>query len=353
MPRWLNAAASIGWRLIVIAVVAYGVAIVIASLRLLIVPATLSLFVACLVTPLVVRLREGGFGRLVSTLMVSVGAVGSLALVVWFIAAQVDNSLAEIGESVESGIEQFSEFLADGPFGLTPERINELVDQGTTSLTENLEGLIGGVAGGAITLLEVIAGFLLTLVFAFFVIKDGDRFWDWLLEFVDEGRRSSIDRIGEKAWSTLRAYLGGTALVGVADAVLISIGLLVMGVPLVLPLALLIFFGAFFPLVGATVSGAIAALVALATVGWIEALIVAGIVLVVQQVEGDVLMPLLLGRAVDLHPLLILSALTIGFLLAGLVGGFLAVPLVAVAIVVIKEVRQQNVTVGDSPEPQA
>jgi predicted PurR-regulated permease PerM len=338
VPRWLQKTAAISWRLLVVGAVVWGATIVLAELRVLIIPAILSLFVGCLATPVSHRLRARGLGRLPTTLIVFAATALLFTGVVWFISAQIANSVDQINESIDEATVQITDWLADGPFGLTEARVDELVDQARQAITDNTEGLIGGLAGGAATVLEVITGFLLMLVFAFFIIKDGDRFWAWLVEFVGEAdRRERVERIGRRSWVTLRNYLGGTALVGLADAVLIGIGLLILGVPLVVPLALLVFFGAFFPLIGATISGAVAVLVALATVGVAQALILVGIVLGVQRLEGDILMPILIGKAVDMHPLLIIVALTIGFIVAGLIGGFLAVPILAVGIVIAKD----------------
>lgn len=319
--------------------VVYVATIVLAEIRVLVIPAILSLFVGSLATPTVVWLRRQGINRLLSTLIAFAGAAVILTVVVLFISTEIANSLPEINDSIDRGIEQVTDYLEDAPFGLSAERVDEYVRQARDAITSNAEQVIGGVAGGAATVLEVVTGFLLMLVFAFFVIKDGDRFWEWLLTFAPDDRRPVIDSIGERSWSTLRSYLGGTALVGLVDAVVIGIGLAILGVPLVVPLSLLIFFGGFFPLIGATISGMAAALVALATVGLTESLIVVAIVLAVQRLEGDILMPILVGKATDMHPLLIIVALTIGFLVAGLVGGFLAVPILAVLIVVVKELN--------------
>ena len=342
VPRWLRTTAAVGWRLLVLAAVIYGATIVLAELRVLVIPALLSLFLGSLATPVVEWLRSRGVNRLLSTLLAFLAAAVIVTGVVLFISSEIAASLDEITESVDQGIEQLIDYLENGPLGLSAERIDEYLQQARTAIESNTGQLIGGVAGGAATVLEVVTGFLLMLVFAFFVIKDGDRFWDWLLTFVPEERRELTNRIGERSWSTLRSYLGGTALVGLADAVVIGIGLAILGIPLVVPLGLLIFFGAFFPLIGATISGFAAALVALATAGITEALIVVGIVLAVQRLEGDVLMPVLVGKATDMHPLLIIVALTIGFIVAGLVGGFLAVPLLAVGIVVVKQIREAD-----------
>lgn len=349
VPRWLRTAAAVGWRLLVLGTVIVFTTRILSEIRVLVIPAILSLFLASLATPVAVRLRERGLPRLAATLVVFVGAILILGGTIWFISNQVASSVDEMSTSIDDATEQVTDWLAEAPFGLTEARVAELIEQARDTITSNSESLIGGVAGGAATLLEVVTGLLLMLIFAFFVIKDGDRFWEWLLSFVPSDRREVTRTIGERSWSALRSYLGGTALVGLVDAVLIGIGLLILGVPLAVPLMILVFFGAFFPLIGATISGVVAALVALATVGVVEALIVVGIVLVVQRVEGDLLMPILIGKAVDMHPLLIIVALTMGFIVSGLVGGFLAIPMLAVVIVAIKAFRDDPDI--DLPDP--
>lgn len=206
---------------------------------------------------------------------------------------------------------------------------------------------------GAVLAAEIVAGTLLTIVLLFFFLKDGPKITGWIRNHVSGPRRDLLETLGRRAWMTLGAYIRGTALIGVADAVLIGIGLLVIGVPLVAPLMVLTFFGAFFPLVGAVVAGLVAALVALVSGGPIDALLVVGIVVVVQQVEGDVLAPLVLGRAVKLHAVVVLLALTAGAVVAGVTGAFLAVPTAGVAAAIGNELRARRNDSPPGPLPQA
>lgn len=188
---------------------------------------------------------------------------------------------------------------------------------------------------------EAIAGVFLTVVVAFFIVKDGDRFWEWLLSKLPDRDRPGIASAGAAAWVTLRRYFYGTALVGVINGTALAITLLILGAPLVIPLAILMFLGAFFPLIGAVVSGAVITLVVLATNGVAHALIVAVVVVVVQQLEGDLVAPLVLGRAVALHPLLILFGITAGFVVGGIVGAFVTVPFIAIVAQTIRTLRPQ------------
>jgi predicted PurR-regulated permease PerM len=193
-----------------------------------------------------------------------------------------------------------------------------------------------------------VAGILLTLPLTFFFVKDGRRIATWLTDrMVPPAHRTLAFGVEEKAWQTLGGYLRGTALMGVIEGTIIGVTLVLIGAPLVLPLAVLTFFGAFFPLVGATLAGIVAGLVVLAANGLADALIVGAVVVAVQQLDGDVLAPFVLGRAVRLHPLVILLALTAGAVLGGAVGAFLAVPTTAVAVVATGELRARFAETAD------
>jgi predicted PurR-regulated permease PerM len=181
----------------------------------------------------------------------------------------------------------------------------------------------------------------LTAVVAFFIVKDGERFWGWLLSKAPAADRDRLASTGAAAWVTLRRYLYGTAVVGLVNGTAVAITLLILDVPLVIPLAILMFLGAFFPLIGAIVSGSVIALITLATNGLADAVIVAIVVIVVQQLEGDLIAPLVLGRAVALHPLLILFGITAGFVIGGIVGAFVTVPFVAISAEVIRTLRPE------------
>jgi predicted PurR-regulated permease PerM len=186
------------------------------------------------------------------------------------------------------------------------------------------------VVGVAITFFEIIAGFILALVVAFFFIKDSEKITGWIMARLSPEKRDLVGGAGERAWFTMGGYIRGTATIALVDAVFIGLGLLIIGVPLVLPLAVITFFGAFIPILGAVTAGALAALVALVTVGLREALLVVAVTTFVQQTESNLLEPIVMARAVKLHPVVILFALTAGAILGGILGAFLAVPIAAV-----------------------
>ncbi len=211
---------------------------------------------------------------------------------------------------------------------------------------------LAGIFGGAVVALELLAGLLLAIVILFFLVKDGERMWRWAVGLFPPTVRADVDAIGARAWETAGGYIRGVTIVALVDAVFIGLALWLIGVPLVVPLAALTFIGGFFPIVGAFVAGFVAAMVALVSEGWLAAVLVVGASVLVQQLEGNLLQPFIVGSAVRLHPLAILLAITAGGVLWGVAGAFLAVPLVAVtarAAAVLAE-REPRGKVAPTPE---
>jgi predicted PurR-regulated permease PerM len=338
----LARAAAVSWRVLVIVAASALVLYLLVQLRLVVLPVILALFLSTLLVPPANLLRRRGLPPSAATAAVVVGAVLLLAGVVLLLVTQVTPQLSTLGQQVTRGIEDVQRWLATGPLHVSEEELSGTFDRLRASFGGDGRGVARGLLTGATVAGEIAAGLILTLVLTFFFVKDGDRFSGFLLDVVGEQRREDARAIGRQAWETVSAYLRGVATVGLVDAVLIGIGLVIVGVPLVIPLAVLTFFGAFFPLVGAFLAGALAALVALVAKGPLAALIVIGITIGVQQLEGHVLAPVVLGRAVNLHPVAILLALTAGAVLAGIVGAFLAVPVMAVAWTVLVYLRQRG-----------
>lgn len=335
-PRWLWTTSDVAWRLLVVVAAAALIVWVLARIRVVVIPVILGAFIASLWSPLVRRMKERGFPPLVATWIATLLGIGGLVLVGWGVGGAIASRSTELADSLAAGWESILDWLETGPLGLDEASVAEQIDTLIDRVRENAGSLLSGAVGGAGAVTEIVAGVFFTAVSAFFIIKDGDLAWRWLLARLPESRRGEVDEAGSVAWSTMRRYLGGTAAVGVADAALIGIALAIIGVPLALPLAVLVFFGAFFPFIGAVVTGMIAAVVTLATNGVTDALIIVAVVIVVQQVEGDVLGPLLLGRAVELHPFVVLVSIAIGVVVAGILGAFLAVPVVGIGTQIVR-----------------
>lgn len=334
--------AGYGWRILVVAAVGWLFLRLLAELRLVVLPVIAALFLTALLAPLAQWLKDRKWPPLAATWAVMLGSIAILAVVVTLLAPSVGDELGEVGTSVQQGFQQVLDYLARSPLQLSERDINNYIDKAVDELAANREQITSGLLSGAVKVAELIAQFLITLVLTFFFVKDGPDMFRWFESQFPTRNRRHVRAVGERTWASMGGFLRGVAITGVVDATLIAIVLVVVGVPLVIPLAILTFFGAFFPLVGAIAAGTIATLVALVTGGVADALIVAGATLVIQQVEGDVLQPIVMGRTVKLHPVAILLALTAGAVLAGVVGAFLAVPVAAVAANVgnyVKRVR--------------
>jgi predicted PurR-regulated permease PerM len=345
----LDRAAAVTWKSLV---VAGGVAVAVlalARLRILVLPAIVALLLATGLVPPVDRLQRVGLPRLVAVWLVLLASIGVLSGVVVLVAPTISDQFADLGPTVQEGIEEVENWLVEGPLDLSREEMERYRTEIVEQVQASGGSIASGVLAGAILAGEVVAGILLVLVLVFFFVKDGDKMCRFALDQVREENQALLRGLGRRVWTTIGGYLRGTALVALVDGVIIGIGLWIIGVPLVIPLSLLVFFGGFFPLVGAVVTGAVAVLVALVSGGPGDALLVLGVVVIVQQVESDVLAPLVLGRAVRLHPVVIIGALTAGVVIGGLIGAFLAVPVAAVAVAVSSELKARGIIGPGAP----
>jgi putative heme transporter len=330
------------WAIVGMVLLAIAFGRVYLELSLVIVPFIIALFPAAVLAAPVAMLKR----RLPDALAALVVLVGFVALLSGLIAALVPAVQAELTtqggilEQAEQGAEDLQQFLESGPFGFQPIRIDQLLQQ-AQDVIANAEGLGGTVLGAASAVVEGIAGILLGVVVLFFYLKDGPRIGRWARDLFPERLRADAEVIGGQTWQTVGGYIRGQLLIALVDAVLIGIAIVVLRVPLALPLSVIVFFGGLFPIVGAFVSGFLAVLVALATRGVIIALILFAVILAIQQIEGDVLAPVVFGRTVQLHPLAVLAALTAGGITLGVLGAFIAVPLAASASRAIGYIRER------------
>ncbi|MDP8977468.1 MAG: AI-2E family transporter [Actinomycetota bacterium] len=333
MPRPLTARPTVrvgvyAWAAVGIAALAYLVGQATAEVSVLVIPLLLALFPAAVLAPPTGALKSRGMPPAAAALGVLVGSLLLLAAAVALLAPAVAEELPQIRRQLISGYEQATRYLEAGPFGFEPIEMSEITGRIHEQLLQ-AEGLVSGVFGAAAAVAEGFAGLVFGLVALFFYLKDGEKMAAWARDLFPEGVRADVDRIGTGSWHTLGAYFRGQVLVALSDAVLIGLGLLLLRVPLVLPLAVVVFVGGLFPIIGAVVAGSVAILVGLATGGLLTALAVLALVIGVQQLEGHVLAPVLLGRATHLHPLAVLVSLTAGAILLGVLGAFIAVPVAA------------------------
>ena len=336
------------WAVMGLAAVAFGLLLIVAELRLVIVPLLLALFPAALLAPVVGWLRERGFRPALAAITALLGSIAALSLVVRFIIARAIDEAPRLTESVIQGWEDLQAFLETGPFGIDPDWILESIEAVQRQVV-NADIIRTGVLGVAEAVAEILAMLVLLLVVLFFFLKDGARIASWLRDLFPRTARHDVHEMGIRAWTTIAAYIRGQLLVALVDGVFIGIGLAILGVPLALPLGVLVFFGGLFPIVGAVVTGFVAVLVALADGGpWI-ALAALGIVVAVQQLESNVLAPMVLGKATALHPLAVLTSLTAGAILLGVLGAFIAVPIAASLARGLGYLRGRS---ADRPPPQ-
>ncbi|HEU4976536.1 MAG TPA: AI-2E family transporter [Baekduia sp.] len=342
-PRGLRRFRSVGeaclW-LLVVAVVVIGLLNLAWRLKLVVLPVLFALVFSTFLTPPARWLRRHGWPNALSAAASLVGAlvlVGVLGLVV---VPSTIEELDNLNVSLSGGLGQVEQWLADGP--LTDEQAHTVVGHVQDVVNSNLDKIAAGAVSGAMVTLEILGGLALTLVLLFFFIKDGDRMWAWLVGLAPRGHRETVDEMGRRSWHALGGFVRGQTLTALFDAVFIGLALLVLGVPLVLPLAVITFFGAYVPIIGATVAGAAAALVALVTDGFATALGVVVAVLIVQQLEGNVFHPVVVGRAISVHPAAVLLGVTAGGVLGGVIGAMVAAPTVAMGAAILDVARTRS-----------
>ena len=314
-------------QIIVIVALAAAIVFALVQLKLVVIPVLIAIIIASAAAPVLGWLRRRGLPAAAAAWIALVAGIvvigGLVTLIVFAVRGQWD----ELAESAVDGIDQLQDFLATGPLPIDETQIDAVRDGIADFLTSSQFG--SGALAGVTVAGELITGAALAIVILFFFMKDGDKIWAFFLKPLSAHRRARGERIGATAVRVLGGYVRGTAIVALVDSAAIGIGLAVLGVPLALPLAVIVFVGAFIPLIGATAAGILAALVALVANGWVTALIVVGVVVLVNQLEGNFLQPVLMGRSMKLHAFVILVALTVGAGIGGVLGAVLAVPITA------------------------
>lgn len=342
VPPLLDWLAAVALRVAVLGAFVVLVVFVLARLRLVVLPPLFALVLATFLEPPGAWLKRRGLPPALAAFLVMGAALGVLVALGMLIVPAVAAELGELGRSIRQGFEEVERWLRREPLGLSKEQLESYTDRALDRIGSGGGKLTSGVLAGAVLAVELVSALLLTFVITFFYVKDGDRLLRFFLGFVREHRRDDARAIGRRTWTAVGGYVRGAAINGLAEGVLVAIALAVIGVPLVLPLAVLTFFGGFFPIVGAIAAGVVATLVALVAGGPGTALLVAALYTGVQQLQSNVLEPIVLGHAVQLHPLVILLSLTAGAVLGGIVGAFLAVPVTAVVVAAVDEARRRN-----------
>ena len=342
VPRGLQVAAAWSWRVILVVVLLWGVVWMARYLSEVLIPVAVAILLTALMLPVADALKKGRWGlpRAAATAVTVIGAVAAIVGVMIVIGGQIAGQGPELSANVVNGFNKLSDWLnngpltrwlRDGPLHLSPTWLDS--STWVSRITDFLRASGSTIAGYAAELGaqvgHFLAGLALALFALFYFIYDGRGIFTFLLKFFPRTSRDRVDQAALKGWRALSSYVRATILVALFDSIGVLIVALILGVPVAPALAALVFLGAFVPIVGALVSGFVAVLVALVALGWVQALIMLGGVILVMQVEGHVLQPFLLGRAVKLHPLAVLLSIAIGIIVGGIIGALLAVPLLA------------------------
>jgi putative heme transporter len=351
VPSWLATSAAWAWRLLALLVASSVVLWLLIRLYLVSLPVIIALILATLCVPPARALEARGLHRTASAAVVVLGGVIALGGVFAALTPAFIAQVQELRPTVIDAIDQLFLFLETGPLGWDREEVMGFLDTGLQAARERGGEIASQVVSGAAIAVQGIAALTLAIVLLFFFVKDGEQIVAWLLARTPADHQETMRAVGRRAWTALAGFVRGTAAVALIDAIGIGVGLAIVGVPLVLPIAVLVFLGGFIPVIGAFVTGLLAVLVALAAGGLQQALIVFAIVLAVQQIESNVLQPVIMRRAVSLHPVVILAALTAGATLTGVIGAFLAVPIAAVVAAVGNELRLRHEVSSTGVEP--
>ncbi len=340
VPGWLQTAAAWSWRLLLLAIILYLITRLLGVLYIVVVPCVAALLLTALLQPLTSRLRRAGLPALAATwvtLLVAAVVLGSLVLLV---ASRVSADYPTVLAEAKHTTAQVQSWLAGPPLHVKNSNVQKFLNNIPDFLSKHKTLVEGTLVTGGKIASEFFGGLVLMLFVTFFLIKDGDRIWNWLLGAMRPETARRVDRAGRVSWLVVVYYMRGTVVVAAIHAVVIGLSLWIMGVPLAVPLAVLVFVAAFVPLVGLLVAGALAIVVTLATKGWVDAVVLLGILVLEDQLEAHLLQPQVVGKMIRLHPLAVILALAAGAVLAGIPGAVVAVPVVAVISRALPELRR-------------
>jgi predicted PurR-regulated permease PerM len=330
LPYPLRVAAALSWRLLAISGMVVVAGYVVITLQEVVIPVAVALLLTALLGPVVDWLTRHRLPRGLATLIVLVAGLALIGGLLGFVIQAFVNGLPALQTQIGNSVQQIRVWLQHPPFGLPPVKLQNLLDSLSRSVANNRYAITSGALSTALTVGQYLTGAALALFTLIYFLYGGRSMWRFLLGAVPLSARDRVDTAGRRGFASLVGFIRATALVAVVDAGGIGVGLLAVGAPLVVPLAALTFLAAFIPVIGAVVSGVVAVLVVLVTNGPVPALIVLGVVIGVQQFEGNVMQPLLMGRAVELNGVAVVLAVAVGSVLAGIAGALLAVPLLAV-----------------------
>ncbi|MFL6159106.1 MAG: AI-2E family transporter [Marmoricola sp.] len=352
VPWGLDLAAAYSWRLLVTAA---ALGVLLAGLKLfaeIVFPVVIALFIAALTAPVVAWLERIGIRRKLAALMVVVGGLATVVLLLIFVTQQIASGADQLSEKVAGGLGEIEDWLRTGPLHASDSQINDWIANAQDFVTTQGKDLATHATDIGVAVGHIVAGFFIILFSTYFFLADGNLIWSWLVRIFPRAARERADSSGRVAWHSLTQFVRATVLVAGTDAIGIMIFAVIFKVPLVSAIGVLVFIGAFVPLIGAFASGTVAVLVALVAHGPIVALLMLGGVVLIQQLEAHVLQPFLMGRFVSVHPLGVILAIAAGVIVAGVAGALIAVPLVAAMNAVVQHLASFT-DVGDDAEEAA
>lgn len=342
IPPALQIAGAFSWRILVVVGVLAVFIFLIIQFKYIVIPFMIAILIGALLVPLVQWLQRHHWPKWLAVAVAMLGTIAIVTGLVLIVVAQIRSGFPDLQTRSVTAYEQFKTFLATSPLQLDDKQIAAYFDQAIASIQKDSQSLISGALSVGATAGHVFAGLLLTLFATLFILIDGKGIWAWIVRLFPRKARTAVDGSGHAGWITLTSFVKIQIFVAFVDAVGIGAGAWILGLisglgfPLVIPIAIAVFLGSFIPVVGAVLTGAIAVFVALVYLGPFWALIMVGIVLLVQQVEGHVLQPLVVGTAVKVHPLAVVFAVAAGSFIAGIPGALFAVPIIATANVMVK-----------------
>ncbi len=348
VPWGIDLAAAWSWRLLVIAAAGYLLFRVVGFFSVITLPLAVALLITALAAPAVSALGSRGFPRSLASILMVLGGLAVVGALLTFAGQQVASGAQDLADSTVSGLGQIKDWLKDGPLRASDSQINNYIQQAQDAISNQTGegGAVRQVTEIGTTLGHLFAGFFIVLFSTYFFLADGERIWAWIVRLTPRAARPRVDSSGRVAWISLTQFVRATVIVALVDSIGIMVVAAVLGVPFVLAIGVLVFLGAFIPLVGATVAGSVAVLVALVDQGPFDALLMLGGVILVQQIEGHILQPFLMGRWVSVHPLGVIFALGAGVLVGGVAGALVAVPLAA-ALNAVGQHLASHTDVGD------
>lgn len=337
VPPRLEYLAGLSWRLLAILGVISVFIFVIIQLKVIVIPFLVALLVTALLFPLVQWLKKKGVKKGLAVAISLVILATILSSLLFVVVKQIQSEYPDLKSKFQSSYSSARTVLSGEPFNIESKEINKYTDDAKKYVKDNSGTILAGVSSAGSTAGHVVAGMFLAFFATIFLLLDGNTIWRWVVRLFPRQSRERILQAGVSGWRTLISFVTSQIKVAGVDALGIGLGAFVLQVPLAIPIAIMVFLGSFIPVVGAVVTGLFAVVLALVFNGWVAALLMLGVVILVQFLEGHVLQPFLIGKAVQVHPLAVVFAVAIGSLLAGIPGALFAVPIVAVLNVMLSQ----------------